>query len=71
MGVQKGYEIGLEVGYYSGCIHMWRQLQERDANTIPPKALRGIAALEELLASMRFDDPQVGDPVSEAEPPCL
>jgi hypothetical protein len=53
---------GLEVGFYSGCVSIWRKLQSRDPTFIPERTLRGLTNLEELLASLNFEDPQVGMP---------
>jgi hypothetical protein len=50
---------GLEVGFYSGCVHMWRRLQAQDPATIPDRAARGLATLEQLLSSFPLDDPMV------------
>ncbi|GAX75125.1 hypothetical protein CEUSTIGMA_g2569.t1 [Chlamydomonas eustigma] len=58
IGVQKGYEIGLEVGFYSGCVKIWRKLQMRDPTFISDRALRGLVNLEELLATLNFENPQ-------------
>ncbi|KAG1667553.1 hypothetical protein FOA52_014633 [Chlamydomonas sp. UWO 241] len=65
LGLQKGYEIGLEVGFYSGCVHMWRRLQAQDPAIIPDRASRGLATLEQLLASFPLDDP-MDDRLQEA-----
>ena len=49
---------GLEVGFYSGCVQMWRQLQQRDPSVIPERALKAVDGLEEALALIRLENPQ-------------
>ena len=49
---------GLEIGFYTGCVRMWRQLQTRDPTVIPERAMKAVANVEEILASIQLDDPQ-------------
>ena len=50
---------GLEIGFYIGCVRMWRLLQARDNAIISERAERAVASLEELLASIKLDNPEV------------
>ncbi len=50
---------GVEVGYYSGCVQAWRRLQQLQPDSVPARAERGIAAMEELLQSYPLHSPQV------------
>ena len=43
-----------------GCVRMWRLLQARDPTVIPERAARAVASLEELLATIKLDNPQAG-----------
>ena len=46
---------GLEIGFYTGCVRMWRQLQARDPTIIPERAVKALAGLELLLTSIQLD----------------
>lgn len=59
LGIQKGFEIGHEIGFYSGCIQIWRQLRDRNQEFISARAEKAISALEELLRSFPVDSPRV------------
>ncbi|KXZ41800.1 hypothetical protein GPECTOR_279g735 [Gonium pectorale] len=58
LGVQKGYEIGQEVGFYAGCVRTWRQLQVRDPGLVTERQDRSLAALEEMIGAFPLYDPQ-------------
>ncbi|GIL81817.1 hypothetical protein Vretimale_1416 [Volvox reticuliferus] len=60
LGVQKGYEIGQEVGFYAGCIRTWRALQAKEPDLVTDRMERGLAALEEMIRDFPLYDPQVG-----------
>lgn len=47
---------GVEIGFYTGCVQMWRRLQAHDPTIIPERAAKGVALLEELLASFPLED---------------
>lgn len=51
---------GMEIGFYWGCVSMWRQLQKLDPSLIPDRADKGVTALEEMLIEFPLDNPQVG-----------
>lgn len=59
LGVQKGFEIGHEIGFYSGCVQIWRQLGVKHPEFITARADKAIAALEEMLRSFPLDNPRV------------
>ncbi len=47
------------MGYYAGCVRTWRRVEERAPGTLPNRAIRAIAAMEQLLASYPLHDSQV------------
>ncbi len=59
LGVRKGFEIGQEVGYYSGCTQVWRQLQRRHPEAFSARVDKAITAIEDLVRDFPLDDPQV------------
>lgn len=59
LGIQKGFEIGHEIGFYSGCTQIWRQLGDKNHDFINARAEKAISALEELLRSFPLDSPRV------------
>lgn len=50
---------GVEVGYYRGCVRMWRRLQDTQPDVIPVRADRSITAMEDLLQAYPLHNPQV------------
>jgi hypothetical protein len=36
-GCEKAYDLAKEIGFYSGCIDMWEQLQQSYPDTVPSK----------------------------------
>lgn len=49
----------MELGFYSGCIRMWRQLAAQQALVVGERADRAIRSCEELLLSYPMCNPQV------------
>lgn len=36
-GCEKAFDLGREIGFYSGCIDMWEQLQQAYPDSVPLK----------------------------------
>lgn len=59
LGIQKGFEVGHEIGYYAGCVHIWRQLGDKNKNSNSTRVEKAINALEDLLRSFPLGSPSV------------
>jgi hypothetical protein len=59
LGVRQGFQIGQEIGYYSGCTQMWRYLDSKSPGFLHPRAEKVVSALEQLLISFPLQDPKV------------
>ncbi|GMH38514.1 hypothetical protein BSKO_06398 [Bryopsis sp. KO-2023] len=49
MGVRKGYETGVEIGYYMGCVSIWKALHDSGALGKEGRLEKWILRLEEKL----------------------
>lgn len=59
MGLQKGWEIGHEIGYYRGCMQIWRQLADKSPAFMTARAEKAVKSLEDLLTTFPLGDPKV------------
>jgi hypothetical protein len=50
--------VGAELGYYSGCAQLWRQLQAARPGFIPARAEKAVASLERQLADFPMGNPK-------------
>lgn len=58
LGVYKGFDIGHEIGYYAGCLQIWKQLSDRQGNLLSARAIKALALLEEAVSKVPLHDPQ-------------
>ena len=57
VGFAKGFEIGQEIGFYSGCHAVWSRCVKEDPECFSERARRGIDAFGKMLRSFPIDDP--------------
>lgn len=60
-GLQKGFEIGHELGFFSGSIQIWKQINEKQPGFINDRAAKTILAMETTLQEFPMNKPKVSD----------
>ncbi|KAK9823785.1 hypothetical protein WJX72_005477 [[Myrmecia] bisecta] len=58
LGIQKGFEIAQEIGFYAGCIQVWRKLRMHDPEAFPARVEKGIDSIAELVAAYPLENPK-------------
>lgn len=56
--------MGAELGYYSGCAQVWRQLEAKAPGVLTARADKAVAALEQSLRDFPLGNPQASDLLS-------
>ena len=59
LGVQKGFEMAHEVGFYRGCAQAWRHLETQRPGFVSAKADKAVSSLEDKLREFPLGDPRV------------
>ena len=57
MGFAKGFEVGQEMGFYSGCHSVWRVCLEKDEACFGERAAKSIESFGLALRSFPIHDP--------------
>eukprot|EP00274_Cyanoptyche_gloeocystis_P008195 CAMPEP_0196652214 /NCGR_PEP_ID=MMETSP1086-20130531/1447_1 /TAXON_ID=77921 /ORGANISM="Cyanoptyche gloeocystis , Strain SAG4.97" /LENGTH=134 /DNA_ID=CAMNT_0041982635 /DNA_START=80 /DNA_END=484 /DNA_ORIENTATION=+ len=61
LGVQKGFEIGNEVGFYEGCLQVWEALCISHPELFSDRSLKSLQILREKIAEFSWNDPRKED----------
>ncbi|KAI8887688.1 DUF1715-domain-containing protein [Backusella circina FSU 941] len=48
-GCEKAFDLGKEIGFYSGCVETWQELQSMFGDKVPSRAMKQISNLNKLI----------------------
>lgn len=48
-GCEKAFDLGREIGFYSGCVDMWTQLANTHPDVVSQKAMKQLDSLKKLI----------------------
>lgn len=59
LGIRQGFAVGHEIGVYSGCAQIWRQIETKRAGFMNTRADKALMGLERLIERFPLDNPLV------------
>jgi len=57
LGIEKGFNLAQEVGFIGGACSIWQQMELKEPGSMPPRALRAVKKLCQLVADFPLADP--------------
>jgi hypothetical protein len=58
VGLKNGFQVGEEIGFYTGCVDVWKAAVAVESSAFSSRAQRNIKQLEEKLLAYPLSDPE-------------